>query len=349
MVNSIFSLELLALTKIAIHICSDPDIKAFQYRKRNSLRFVPAKRWESVMKKKLSSLNLPLKHEKKVIALMQPLSAQIDQWVMDHFSILKYCMFEQLIEFVWKDNGTIDRLKTAKSYIQRENNILFLRFQMACVYWLEDEAKRLWEKMPETSRRRLAAFDGCSVSSQWKWVVNDWIKIIKSGEVDWRKHRFSLPLVWYCQDRVVIQGNLLQQLSPQDQLNVFKMMMKEHIPQQTRTFCLSKMSAEHFEVMIKKEPVHVLKGLCNWPFHRQFQEMTDRIFPLLTKKEFRQFVLEVICDKIARNWRDYDYGELLKEVWNKSPVHFKEYVESFEFFGTQKMALNLDYENPFRD
>ncbi|GFS95093.1 hypothetical protein NPIL_27271, partial [Nephila pilipes] len=166
MVNSVFSLELLALTKIAIRTYSDPDIKAFQCEKRYFLRFVSAEQWKPVIKKKLSSFNLPLVLEKKVIALMQPLSAQIDQWVLDHFSILKYCVFQPLIEYVWKDNGTIDRLKTAKGYIQCETNNLYMRFQMACVYWLEEEAKQLWGKIPGASRHRLDAIRVSPLSSR---------------------------------------------------------------------------------------------------------------------------------------------------------------------------------------
>ncbi|GFT07739.1 hypothetical protein NPIL_315941 [Nephila pilipes] len=253
MVNFVFTLELLALTKIAIHTYSDTDIKAFQHEKWDILSFESAKQWEPIMKKKLSSLNLPLILEKKVIALMQPLRAEMGQWILDHLSIFKYCTNEPLIEYVWKDNGTIDRLKTAKGFIQCETNNLYLRFQIACVYWLHEEAKQLWGKMPERNKRRFDAIRVDSLSFRWEHAVKDWITFIKSGVDDWRMHPFSHPLLWYCQDRVIMQGNLLQHLFPQDRLNVYKGMMKTHIPTIKKSFCLSKMNAEQFEIMIKKE------------------------------------------------------------------------------------------------
>ncbi|GFU62423.1 uncharacterized protein NPIL_588651 [Nephila pilipes] len=348
MVDSVFTLELLALTKFAIQIHSDPDIKAFQSKKQYFFRYMSAKEWEPVMEKKISSLNLPMILKKKVIALMQPISVQIDQWALDHFSISK-CIFEHLTEYVWKDNGTIDRLKTANNYIQCENNNLVLRFLMACVYWLEEEAKQLWGKMPETSRRRLDGTYICPLSSRWQHAVKDWITFLKSGAVDWRKHSFSHPLSWYCQDTIIIQGNLLQQLSPQDRLNVFKIMMKKNIPMQTKIFCLLKMSAEHFEEVIEKDPLHVFTGLCNWPLHRQFQEMADRIFSLLNEQEFLEFLLEVICFKMYFAWMDCNYVELLNELWNRSPDYFKQYIATSEFFDILKMALNHDYKKPFQD
>ncbi|GFT10373.1 hypothetical protein NPIL_578511 [Nephila pilipes] len=203
--------------------------------------------------------------------------------------------------------------------------------------------------MPETSRRRLDAVGFEFFSCQWEYAVKDWITFLKSGAEDWRKHPFSHPFSWYCQDSLIIQGNLLQQLSPQARLKVFKMMMEGHIPTDTTIFCLLKMSAEHFEDMIKEEPLKVFIGLCNWPLHGQFQEMTDRIFSLLNEKEFLQFLLQVTCSKIKWDWKDCDYVELLNELWNRSPDHFKKHVESSEFFDVLIMALNHDYKKPFRD
>ncbi|GFS41143.1 uncharacterized protein NPIL_381401 [Nephila pilipes] len=347
MVNPVFSLESLALTKTAIQIYSDPGFNILQCRKRCSLESPPTDDWENIIKKKISSLNLPLILEKNIYALMKPLSDEIDQWKEQHFPILYYGILEQFIEYVWKDNGTIDRIRTAKIYIQCESNNIYLRFKMACVYWLEEEAKQLWEKMEEISRKRLSGFRVFQKNSRWEYAVKDWITFLKSGAGNWRNHPFSRPLFWYCLDSVVIQGNLLQLLSPQEQLIVFKMIMKKTlIPRQTKIFCLLKMSAEQLEDVIKEEPLQTFLSLCNWPLHRQFQKMTDCIFLLLTEIEFLQFLHEVVYYKVNQDWMDWDYVELLNELWNRSPEHFKQHVESSDIL---KMALNHDYKKPFRD
>ncbi|GFU30711.1 hypothetical protein NPIL_358791 [Nephila pilipes] len=87
-------------------------------------------------------------------------------------------------------------------------------------------------------------------------------------------------------DSIIIQGNLLRQLSPQDWLDVFKRIMIEPFPTHTKSFCLSIMSAEQFEEVIKNEALPVFIALWNWPYPMQFQEMTERIFSLLSEKEF---------------------------------------------------------------
>ncbi|GFT40425.1 hypothetical protein NPIL_139941 [Nephila pilipes] len=153
-----------------------------------------------------------------------------------------------------------------------------------------------------------------------------WIVYIRSGDADWRQHFFSPS--WYFEDRVVLQGNLLQQLTPEEQLGVFKGLMKDSTPTQTKSFCLSKMSTEQFEEVIKEEPLNVFIALFNWPLHLQFQEMTDRFFLLLSKKDFLCFLFDVILEKMELNSMDSDYVYLLNELWNKCPDNFKKYMDN---------------------
>ncbi|GFT05371.1 hypothetical protein NPIL_629301 [Nephila pilipes] len=92
------------------------------------------------------------------------------------------------IKFVFKGNGTIDRLKTAKSLIESQSSDISKRFELACVYWMEEETKKLWDEMNETARRELSATRMSYFDCRWGHAVKDWITFLKSGAVDWRKH-----------------------------------------------------------------------------------------------------------------------------------------------------------------
>ncbi|GFS41150.1 uncharacterized protein NPIL_381431 [Nephila pilipes] len=242
MIHSVYSLQQLALTKIAIHIYNENDFNALFRGSPERLRFLLAEEWVPILKRKLTSLKLPLILQKEVILLIRPLSNEIDEWKLDHFSIMECSSLDPPIEYVWKGKGKIDRLKTAASYIQREIYDLSKRFRMACVYWFQEEAKQLWKKMPETTRRKFSICLVLPLSCPWRRAVNDWIALIESEIVDWRKYSFSFPISWYCQDSVIIQGNLLQQLSPQDRSDMLKNMMKKKIPIRTKSFCLSQLN-----------------------------------------------------------------------------------------------------------
>ncbi|GFS41145.1 hypothetical protein NPIL_381411 [Nephila pilipes] len=217
---------------------------------------------------------------------------------------------------------------------------------MACVYWLEDEAKKLWQEMPETTRSSFSVISVYNYNLGWENTVKDWIAFIRSGAVDWRQHSFPHSLTWYCPDSVVIQSSLLQELSSNEQLYVLKEVMKECIPTHTKTFCLTQMNEKQFENVLKKEPAQV-KALLNRPFHSKFQDMVDRIFTYLSEKDFLNVLHEMICEKIRWKRNNYDYVNLQRKLWDRSPDSHKKHVESSKFFHCLKMALAYDYKTPF--
>ncbi|GFU47510.1 uncharacterized protein NPIL_296871 [Nephila pilipes] len=220
---------------------------------------------------------------------------------------------------------------------------------MACVYWLEEDTKKLWDEMNETARRDLSASRLYYPDCRWDHAVKDWLTLLKSGVVDWRKHSFSHPLFWYCEEEAIIQGNLLLQLSPDDQSRVFRNVIKGLFPHHTKRFCLSQMNAKQFDDVLKEEPLKVYIVLLNPPFHEQLQEIIDRIFTYVSKEDFLNFLLYVVISRIKNECHDYDYVELLKQFWNECPVDFKKYAENSKYFNFLDKALNHDYSSPFKE
>ncbi|GFT51527.1 hypothetical protein NPIL_435551 [Nephila pilipes] len=191
MMDSLLSLEVLAIRKIAIRFYDDLDINTLEHGPVLFSKLSSSEKWEPIVKKKMWSIKLPLILQKKIIRSMRVLHVEIGEWKLDHSSILKYTSVEPPIKYVWKGDGTIDRLKTAMSYIQNESYDLSKRFQMARVYWFHKEAEQMWKNMPDTTRRNLSAFDEDDIFCQWKCAMNNWIALIKSKTADWKRHLFS--------------------------------------------------------------------------------------------------------------------------------------------------------------
>ncbi|GFT29173.1 uncharacterized protein NPIL_671431 [Nephila pilipes] len=342
------SLEWLALTKSATLVYNDIELSEHIKPTANYFISVDLKELDPILKKKVWSLDLPLLIKKKITFQMRQLKREIENWYCDHKLMFKKGLFRP-IKFVWKGNGKIDRLKTARSIIECKSCDISKRFQMACVYWLEEETKKLWDEMNETARRDLSAKRLSYIECRWGHAVKDWITLLDDGVADWRKHSFSHPLFWYCEEEAIIQGNLLQQLSPDDQSRALRNVFKDIFPQHTKGFCLSQMTAKQFDDVLKKEPLKVYIVLLNSPFHEQFQEIIGRIFTYVSKEEFLDFLLYVVISKIKKECHDYDYVELLKELWNECPVDFKKYAENSENFEFLDRALNHDYRSPFKE
>ncbi|GFU36037.1 uncharacterized protein NPIL_306971 [Nephila pilipes] len=197
---------------------------------------------------------------------MKPLSTEIKTWYFDHGFILNNDSWHP-IEFVWNGSGTIDRLKTARTYIQSKSHDLSLRFQMACVYGLEEEIRQLWGEMAGTTRRDFSAIRLHDYSCWWERVVKDWTTLLISGVVDRRQLSFSYPISWDCPDRLIIQGNILQYLHPKHQMYVLRNEMKENFPTRSKSFCLLQKNTSQFEDVFKTEPLQVYKAFLKWLFH----------------------------------------------------------------------------------
>ncbi|GFU37764.1 uncharacterized protein NPIL_313611 [Nephila pilipes] len=342
------SLEWLALTKVATLVYNDIELSEHLKPEETYLVSADLEKLDPILKKKVWSLDLPLMIKKKITVQMRQLKRETKNWYYDHKLMFKNDLFRP-IKFVWKGNGTIDRLKTAKSLIECKSSDISKRFELACVYWMEEETKKLWDEMSETARRDLSATRLYYPDCRWDHAVKDWITLLKSGVVDWRKHSFSHPLFWFCEEEAIIQGNLLQQLSTGDQWLAFRKVIKDVFPQHTKRFCLSQMTAKQFDDVLKEEPLQLYIVLLNPPFHEQFQDIIDRIFTYVSKEDFLYFLLYVVISKIKKECHDYDYVELLKELWNECPVDYKKYAENSKYFDFLDRALNHDYSSPFEE
>ncbi|GFU12140.1 uncharacterized protein NPIL_60951 [Nephila pilipes] len=331
MINS-FSLEFLALSKVTICIYCNPNIEDLEHETHDISGVLLLEQWELVAMEKVSCLNLPVILKEKIIAFMRQLSDEINEWKIDHSSILECPSLESPIDYVWKGTGTIDRIKTAKSFIQSKRNDLLKRFQMACVYCLEEETKQLWDeigspaKILRSTRIKLTR----NISDPLlKRAVNEWITLLISGDVDWSRRPFPRLLPVYCLNSLIIQGNLLQILYPVEQLYVFIRMMKEGKSEQVKTFCLTQMNEKQFEEVLKREPLQVYKALSNRPFHPEFHKMVDSIYAYLSESKFINLMHKMISEKERQKPNVYYYETQLKALWNRSPDRFKQYIWNY--------------------
>lgn len=56
-------------------------------------------------------------------------------------------------EFHWTPQGIIDEKKTAKLLIKDDSIDITTLYKMSCVYCLEDDIPKLWNKVPEDRKK----------------------------------------------------------------------------------------------------------------------------------------------------------------------------------------------------
>ncbi|GFS97038.1 uncharacterized protein NPIL_60961 [Nephila pilipes] len=332
MINAEMSLEQLALIRTAINVYRIREFSALEKGGECSLSRMPSKKWESLVEKNLPTLKNSSILLKRVSNLMRPLNEEANNWTADHYYILEFHSFPLSIDYQWRSNGTIDRLKTARSFIQSENFDSSLRFQMACIYWLEEDARRLWNEMHPLFKRFLSQSFLPDSNRVWRAIVGEWVKYLESGVEKWSHHSFLHPLSWYCRDGAALQGCLLENLSPLERSEVFRELINENTFNHKRVFCITRMTVNERDEIFAEKPEMILKVFMNWPMQYHFEEMADRIFLHLSGPSFQGFLHDIICLKIKRDWNDFDYVELLKTAWNQSSEPLKKFVQSKEEF-----------------
>ncbi|GFY49420.1 uncharacterized protein TNIN_300281 [Trichonephila inaurata madagascariensis] len=256
MLNFILSLEHLAMMKIAVDMYNDPEIRAFE-NDSYSITAMPMEKLEPLVKKKMPNLDIFPRLQQRIIGLMRPISYEITTWLQDHHDILEIKTLEPAIEFSWKSNGTIDRMKTAKNLMRSENFNILLRFRMACVYWSEEDARRLWNEMLPSERRYHCDSYICDHKPVWDTIMTEWTSYLESESEDWTQFPFHRPLSFYCREGAALQGNIFQHLSPRERMHVFKEAMADS-PVYKKRFA-SQMTAKEREEIIAKEPFQILE------------------------------------------------------------------------------------------
>ncbi|GFR23381.1 uncharacterized protein TNCT_178791 [Trichonephila clavata] len=141
-----------------------------------------------------------------------------------------------------------------------------------------------------------------------------------------------------------LQSRLLDHLSPEERLYLLEDVFKKTRWIHVQRFCLSRMSADHWEVLLKRYPLKFLRTCLFWPWQRFFLDSINKVWDRLPKENFTCLLHIIICQKVLERLEDFDYVNLLREFWYRSPEHLKQYVERTDIF---KIMMKI-IKNGFR-
>ncbi|GBN85491.1 hypothetical protein AVEN_122091-1 [Araneus ventricosus] len=157
----LLSLKEMALRRVAVLLWSDSDILA-SISKFQMSEFAfdkTGREWrvtiEDKIKDKMFKLKLPESLTKQMIVLIRPNSLEIRRWKKSH----EYYLWMKIREILpnsakpcWTTAGTIDNKKTAEKLVRCYVLDVVERYELACLYCLEDGIPLLWEKVPEEKK-----------------------------------------------------------------------------------------------------------------------------------------------------------------------------------------------------
>ncbi|GFT61045.1 uncharacterized protein NPIL_460381 [Nephila pilipes] len=334
------SLQHLALVRVAITAYYSPEITDIKEKFKNGIGSTRIHEWQPLMLKRLKKSVLPHIFHEKLLGILQPISLEIESWEEDMLDL----GIHKPLDICWKSLGTIDRVETAKRFVQSEDSNVIQRFNMACHFWMSDDVLEIWDVASVYERihieMTLMQEKKESISNETEERKPKRFKTNRVGELlvkwfDWL-HEGGYPsdlhlfldesLLWY--DHVPPETGLVRKLP----INELRSMMQQKDNTNYGRMYFSCMNDTQQMFYFQMEPCIVLKYFLDWPLQFKFLEIAKRAWIYLTVYDFFRVLLHIIEKKILRFCSDFDYASLLQEFWKQSSEHYKTYAKKHALF-----------------
>ncbi|GFS68380.1 uncharacterized protein TNCV_3000611 [Trichonephila clavipes] len=325
------TLKEITLVKLVTGFVNNPKI-------RRKIVCSKEKLWKRFITKKLSVLDLPLTLQEEIMALIKPITVDVDFWRKDHKGIFK-ANKESCLKFCFNEDGMVDRLKTAELLIHSKRLNVRTRFVLACQYWSRWDILNFFKNLPKATRINiLRRYKKGKKLNKHEKKVRIWIKQYKRKLfTESRPWGDRFRLNWNC---VSVQSRILDFLSPENKNVYFNAVFERTNKMHVGRFCLSRISADRREQLLTRFPAKVLSIYLFWPYHNYFLNAVNKVWDRLSEIDFIFLLHIIICQRIIALWKDFDYVDLLRQFWEKSPDHLKQFVEGTEIFEVLMEILN---------
>ncbi|GFY62188.1 uncharacterized protein TNIN_198191 [Trichonephila inaurata madagascariensis] len=320
-----WTLKNIILVKLAARFINDSDTRKIINRSKDEI-------WEKFIKEKTSAFCIPLTLQEDIIALIKPLQSEVHNFRDDHNGIFTEEQ-ECSLKFCFNANGTMNRVKTADLLIHSKWLDEQTRFVLACQYWSSWNVVTFFNKLHISARKQILHKYATAKSKFYDHESNvaRWTRNYIAGHVS-ESPSWGLPYGYYHWNYVSLQSCLLDDLTEEKReallYRYFEYAYWTHICR----FCLSKMNADHREDLLKHFPLKVLRTYLYWPSQRFFLDAINKVWNCLPGEHFTCLLHIIICQKILDLWKDFDYVNLLRQLWHRSPDHLKQYVEGTDIF-----------------
>ncbi|GFU46069.1 uncharacterized protein NPIL_27851 [Nephila pilipes] len=306
--------------------------------------------WKSFVLKKISSLWIPKSLEKELLSFVRFIRLEIKEWMSNHREILR--CFEEPTSFHWKSSGKINYEETAKSLIGNEKLDIRTRYALASFYYLKDDAIYLWSKERMSwGEKYLISHDHPSLEI-WNSIVRrksaiEWDKLA-DNRTGFDKDILGSSLPWYSHYHLGLQ-TLFPKLSRGKKIEWLRYSVKkETIDNEDLLFCLAHLETnDDKENLFREYPCQILGYFLDYPLQSQFLEVAESLWPFLSGRMYFFLLHSIIYQRILREWKDYNYFQLLDEFWNRSPIQLKECITSKNIYQVVMLALDFDKVSSF--
>ncbi|GBN25221.1 hypothetical protein AVEN_211697-1 [Araneus ventricosus] len=342
----------MASVRIALCIYYDKDIEKMLEVERNlpieHLSYLERRKyWKQIEAKVVEKLpSLPNLLKTRVSKFIRPIHLEIEKWVLDHEGVgnlcAPYCYLNYKSFLFWKTDGTIDRMQTAKNFVQNKNFDPETRFAMACTYFLEDEVLALWHGEEVFNGKTISRY-GTSAA------VRFWVKRLKKGSR--RKRPWKEEIDGYFKNLGMRDSDFRIKVScffsylSEESKEKYLILHNWYPHSDDFRLCFQAMDERERVELFSEYTVLFLYRCLEWPFQSLFIDMANHLRSHMDAKKFKAVLDRIILSCIFPGFEDFDYAGLLNEFWHDSPDSYKKKIKKRKHcFKVIELVLNYDKE-----
>ncbi|GFY39640.1 uncharacterized protein TNIN_9431 [Trichonephila inaurata madagascariensis] len=331
------TLKEICLVEVAAEFVNNSDARGVINDNREEV-------WKKAIREDAPVLGIPLTLLNEIIEILKPMKIEIDCWTRDHNGIFTTEQ-ECSVEFFFNGDGTVNRIKTADSLIYSEWLSVTTRFVLACEYLSRKDILTFFKNLSEAERNKILHeySQGNKELNRHEEKVAQWINHYKAGCIS-ESEPWGCSSYRYNWTDVSLQSRLLDNLSKEDRNTLLVAVFKNTTQMHVGRFCLSRLSSDHREQLLTRFPAKVLSLYLFRPYHNFFLDAADKVWDLLPENDFISLLHIIIYRKIGTFCKDFDYVELLRQFWQRSPDHLKQGVEGIYLSKTLMEVVKLGWQ-----
>ncbi|GFY62445.1 uncharacterized protein TNIN_146021 [Trichonephila inaurata madagascariensis] len=251
--------------------------------------------------------------------------------------------FDNEIKIHWTYQGTIDKVRTAMSFVKDDKIDCTLRYKIACIYCLEDDIPILWEKMSEDDKKILFRADSMA---PYRVLIYFWGSEMKNELFDLHELRTRNENIYVdAMEYVAYSGNVaatqyfFQKLSDEEkskeELKLTKSIVKrvefsKEYYFEVLHFLLLQMSEINQLKVLQTSSYDLLCCFLEWPLQPYFNDLAGLLWSYLAPTDFEDLLWHIAIRSMQQKGAGCDFQSFFSRLWLDSPLHFKKYIISQE-------------------
>ncbi|GFR14957.1 uncharacterized protein TNCT_227171 [Trichonephila clavata] len=299
----------------------------------------------NAIEEKVNQRIIPTVVQKKLVGVVMSLAWEVYKWFDCHEHFFPDTYLDLRNKLHWFSFGIIDRLKTARNFIQDVNLNIRERFHLARKYCLQEDVHILWTNMSPDHRLQETYI------LMRNGAIEIWLQTLDENvPLDWEELSSNERPCFFFGYKLGLRSYFAKLRGSEARYECFYFALKSKRVHHFDLYsCLCQINAndELIDVLTRlpgPQFSEVLQIFLHWPFQNMFLDVVTSFQGLINKHIFYDLVDFLLYKKLEEGWHDHPYEKLFVVFWELFSGYEAHVREDEDLYKVVEYVLE-NYEN----